>query len=143
MNTANPFAAVDFSKFMSGYKIPTVDVEMLIAVQKKNLEAVVAANKIAAESAQSLFQGQTKVARANFEEFTAAFQELATAGDPQVVVARQTALAKDAYQRTVGNMKDVNAAVTKTGAEVFELLSKRVVEGLDEANGIAATAVKS
>lgn len=142
MNTVNPFANVDFTKFMNAYKMPMIDVEKLVAVQKKNFEAVAAANRIAAESAQSLFQGQAKVARANFEEFTAAVQELATAGSPQDAVARQTALAKDAYERTVGNLKDVNAAVSKTGTQVFDLLSKRVVEGLDEVNSVAAKTTK-
>lgn len=143
MNTTNPFANVDFTKFMGDYKMPMIDMEKLVTAQKKNFEVVAAANKLAAESVQSLFQGQANVARANFEEFTAAVQELATVGDPQDAVVRQTALAKDAYERTVGNLQDVNAAVTKTSAEVFDLLSKRVAEGLDEANGIAAKATKN
>ncbi len=56
MAETNPFAAIDFTKFMADFKLPAFDVEKLMASQRKNLEAVAAANKLAAEGVQTMFQ---------------------------------------------------------------------------------------
>lgn len=142
MANANPYADFDFTKLMADFKVPAVDFEKVVAAQKKNFETLASANKLATEAAQGLFQRQTAIVRENVEELTAAMQELLTAGEPKEKVARQAELTREAVERTITNLKELNESVAKTNGAVFEILNKRFVEGLDEVKGLVKTGKK-
>lgn len=142
MATANPFAGFEFDKFLGDFKVPAFDVEKFVAAQTKNVETLTNANKLAAESAQDIFKRQTAIARESVEEFTAAFQEMLAAGEPKDKMARQSELAREGFERGVANFKELTAAATKTNKQVFDILNKRFVESLSEAQGFVKTAAK-
>ena len=142
MASANPYGAFDFTKLMADFKVPAVDVDKIMAAQKKNLETLTSANKLAAEAAQSMVERQTALVRENVEELTAAMQELLAAGEPKDKVARQAELTREAIERTVSNLKELNESVAKTNGAVFEILNKRFVEGLDEVKGLVKNGKK-
>ena len=142
MAETNPFAAIDFTKFMADFKLPAFDVEKLMASQRKNFEAIAQANKLAVEGVQTVFQRNAEIMRENVEELTSLVQTMSGAGEPQDKAARQAELTKGAYQRTVSNLKAINDTVAKTNDKVFNVLNKRVVESLDEAKGVVANGAK-
>lgn len=142
MATANPFAGFDFSKFAGDFSMPAVDVEKVIAAQTKNVETLTSANKLAAASAQEIFQRQTAIARESAEEMTAAFQEMLAAGEPKDKMARQAELAREGIERGVANFKEFAAAATKANQQVFDMLNKRFVESLTEAQSLVKPAKK-
>jgi len=135
MATANPFAGFDFDKFVGDFKVPAVDVDKIVAAQTRNVETLTSANKLAAESAQDIFQRQAAIAREGVEEFTAAFQEMMAAGEPKDKMARQAEIAREGFERGVANFKDLADAATKANKQVFDMLNKRFVESLTEAQG--------
>ena len=139
MANTNPFAPIDFTKYMADFKVPGFDVEKLMAAQKKNFDTLVAANRLAAEGAQALMQRQIQIAREGVEEATAVWQELTAAGEPKDKVVRQAELTREGYVRTVANVKAMGDAVAKTNAEMFELFNTRFVESLDEVKGAVKT----
>ena len=47
--TAYPFFEMDVSKVLAEFKLPGVDVDAILASQRKNIEAVTAANQLAIE----------------------------------------------------------------------------------------------
>ncbi len=142
MVETNPFAAIDFTKFMADFKLPMFDVDKLMAAQRKNFEAIAQANKLATEGVQTVFQRNAEIMRANVEELTSLVQSLSGAGEPRDKAARQADLTKGAYQRVVTNLKAINDTVAKTNDKVFNVLNKRVVESLDEARGLAGNGAK-
>ncbi len=142
MASANPYGTFDFTKMMADFKLPTVDVDKVVAAQKKNIETLASANKLATEAMQGLFERQTTVVRENIEELTAAMQELLAAGEPKDKVARHAELTREGIERTIANLKDLNESVAKTNGAVFEILNKRFVEGLDEVKGLVKNAKK-
>ena len=142
MATANRFAGFEFDKFLGDFKVPAFDVEKIVAAQTKNVETLTSANKLAAESAQDIFQRQTAIARESVEEFTAAFQEMLAAGEPKDKMARQSELAREGFERGVANFKELTAAATKVNKQVFDILNKRFVESLSEAQSFVKTAAK-
>jgi len=142
MANANPYATFDFTKLMADFKVPAVDVDKIVAAQKKNMETLASANKLAAEAAQSLFERQTAMVRESVEELTAAVQELLAAGEPKDKVARQAELTREGIERAVANLKELNESVAKTNGAVFEILNKRFVEGLDEVKGLVKNGKK-
>ena len=142
MANANPYGTFDFTKLMADFKLPAVDVDKIVAAQKKNIETLASANKLATEAMQSLFERQTAVVRENVEELTAAMQELLAVGEPKDKVARQAELTRESIERAVANLKELNESVAKTNGAVFEILNKRFVEGLDEVKGLVKNGKK-
>ena len=142
MANANPYGTFDFTKFMADFKVPAFDVDKIMTAQKKNIETLASANKLATEAAQGLFERQAAIVRENIEEMTAATQELLAAGEPKDKVARHAELTREGVERAVVNLKELNESVAKTNGAVFEILNKRFVEGLDEVKGLVKNGKK-
>src|ERR1700743_3919883 len=86
----------DVSKYLGDFKVPGVDVETLVASQRKNIEALTQANKLAFEGFQALFKRQVEIARQSIEESATVARQLVEAGTPKEKAVRQTELHTDA-----------------------------------------------
>ena len=136
--TRNPYLDFDFSKFADfgklseSFKVPGVDAGVMIETQRKNLETITVASQIAYEGVQAIAQRQAEIVRQAMSEAVKATQELSAVGTPQDRLAKQTDLAKQSYETTVANFRELAEINAKSGAEVIELYNKRITEGLDE-----------
>jgi len=122
----------DMSKYLGDFKVPGVDVETLVASQRKNIEALTQANKLAFEGIQALFKRQVEIARSSIEESASAARHLVEAGTPQEKAVRQTELTKEAFEQALTNARELSEIITKSNAEAFEALNKRFFQILDE-----------
>lgn len=130
----------DMSKYLGDFKVPGVDVETLVASQRKNIEALTQANKLAFEGIQALFKRQVEIARASIEESASAARHLVEAGTPQEKAVRQTELTKEAFEQALANARELSEIVAKSNAEAFDALNKRFFQILDEVkDGISKT----
>ena len=64
-NPTFPFLENDFSKMFSEFKIPGFDMQALVATQRRNIEAVTAANQLAVEGVQAVMRRQTEIIEPN------------------------------------------------------------------------------
>lgn len=122
----------DFSKAFSEYKIPGVDGNVILESQRKNVEALAQANKVALEGFQAVFKRQAEILGQAMEEMQATFKELTTAGEPQDKVAQQTDLVKEAVEKALSNMRELAEMAGKSNTEAFETIHARFTESLDE-----------
>ena len=122
----------DVSKYLGDFKVPGVDVETLVASQRKNIEALTQANKLAFEGFQALFKRQVEIARQSIEESATVARQLVEAGTPQEKAVRQTELTKDAFEQALANSRELSEIVAKSNGEAFDLLNKRFFQVLDE-----------
>ncbi|MEM7442102.1 MAG: phasin family protein [Pseudomonadota bacterium] len=127
-----PFWDVDVTKFVGDFKVPGVDVDAMMAAQRKNLNAVAEANKLAVEGLQAVAKRQADVLKQSMEEMASTMQQLMANGAPQDKIAQQADLAKDGFEKVLANMKEVSEMVAKSNTEAAEVLSARVSEQLDE-----------
>jgi phasin family protein len=140
----NPFGDFDFSKMMDAsklmkdFKLPGVDVEAVVSSQRRNLEALTAANQLAIEGMQAVAKRQTEILRQMMEEASQAMRDVMAAGSPEDKAARQTELVKEAFKRAIGNMRELAEMVSKSQGEAFEVINKRVTDSLDELKGVVA-----
>ncbi len=123
---------MDFAKIAGQFNVPNVDAQALIEIQRKNIEAVTAVNRIALESAQALTRRQAEILRQAWDESTAAVQELTAAGKPEDKLAKQTELAKHGFEVSVANARELAEMGAKSNSEALELINRRVTELLDE-----------
>jgi phasin family protein len=138
MKDFDPTKMVDeFSKMLKQYKLPGVDLDSLIASQKKNVEALTSANKVAFEGLQAVAKRQTEILQETMNEASKAIDVLAKAGSPQEVAAKQAELAKDAFERALANMRELAELVAKANQEATNTINTRISATLDEIKEMA------
>lgn len=129
---AEQWEKFDFTKAADQFKFPGLDAQALVDYQKRNLEAVASANKIALEGAQAVMRRQAEILRQAVEEASKAFSELNAAGTPQDKIVKQAELAKGAYEAGLANLRELSAMASKSNGEAADLLSNRVSESFGE-----------
>ncbi|WP_142848268.1 phasin family protein [Telmatospirillum sp. J64-1] len=122
----------EMNKMLGDFKVPGVDVESVLSSQRKNVEAVAAANKLALEGMQAVLKRQAEILRQTVDEVSTVGKSLTEAGTPQDKAAKQTELVKEAFERTLANMRELSEMVAKSNSEAFDLLNKRFTQNLDE-----------
>ncbi len=101
-------------------------------------EALSGANKVALEGAQAVARRHTEIMQQSMSEMTQAMQSMAGAQDPQARVTKQTEMLKTAYERAVGNMREVADLIQKSNTEALSLLNQRFTEAMDEVKAMTA-----
>ncbi len=140
MKDFDPTKMVDeFSKSMKNLNMPGVDMDAIVAGQKKNLEALTAANRVAYEGMQAVAKRQAEIFQETMNETRAAMDEMMKEPSPPQVAAKQADLAKTAVEKALSNMRELAEMVTKANEEVTDTMKNRITESLDE---IKAAALK-
>ena len=128
----------DPSKLMNEFKMPGVNMEQVVASQRRNLEALTAANQLAMQGFQAVTRRQAEILKQTLEQTSVAMREVMAAGSPEDKAARQTELAKEAFERAIANMRELAEMVSKAQTEANEVITKRVTESLDEMKDLLA-----
>ncbi len=138
-NPNNPFGSMDFTKWgedfarmMTDMRVPGVDPEQIVTTQRKNIEALAAANKTAAEGMQAVMTRQAEILKRSMEEATAAVQEMMSAGAPEDQVAKQVEITKDGFETAISNMRELAEMMSKSQNEAMDILNSRVAESMEE-----------
>jgi phasin family protein len=132
----NLFFDFDVSKIMADFKVPGVDVEAIMSSQRKNIEALTAANQLAFEGFQAVLRRQSEILRQTLEQNSAALSDLMAAGSPEDKIAKQAELVKVGFEKALSNMRELAELVAKAQQEAAEVVSKRVTESLEEMKGV-------
>ena len=123
----------EMTKMLGQYKLPGVDMDSLVASQKKNVEAVVAANRTAVEGMQSVMRRQAEILQETMAEMSKAFQSLGkSAGSPQEFVAAQADIAKKVFEKSFTSMRELAEMVAKSQNEATQHINARITATLDE-----------
>jgi phasin family protein len=122
----------DMSKFWTNGKASTLDANWLLTFQRKNVEALTAANQRAFEGVQALAKRQVEIARAAAEDLSKATKEFSVAGSTEDKFAKQADVAKESFKTAVARFEELAELVQKSQAETFEVIRKRVVDNFDE-----------
>jgi phasin family protein len=148
-NPFNPFAAMDFSKFdlskfdvtkmLGDVKIPGFDMQAIMDAQRKNIEALTAANQTAVQGMQAVAQRQAEILSQAMNEVSSIAQQLAgSASNPQEMTTKQAELARKAFEQALSNMRELAEMVSKSNTEAFAIINKRVTESLQELKSLVA-----
>ena len=127
---------------LEAINVPGVDMPKILDAQRKNVEAITQANRIALEGVQSLMQRQAEIMQQSIEEATKSMQNFDPAADPAERVTAQTALAQEAFQHTLDRMRELAEMASTSQTEAFEAIQHRFTEALDEIRAGANSAKK-
>lgn len=134
----NPFVNVDFSKFdvtqmLKDMQVPGIDVNALMETQRRNIEALTAANRAAVDGMQAVARRQAEIMAQSLSEVSSLAQELAqSTSNPQEMGTKQAEVVRQAFEKALANMRELAEMVSKTNTEAFDVMNKRFTESLEE-----------
>ena len=142
-NTNNPFELFDFQKMLAALKVPTVDgnSENLINAQKKTLETFANASKVLFEGYNAITKKQIEVLNKAISSAKDATSELAK-GNLQQSASKSIELIQESIVEAQNIATDFSKTAEKTAKESFEILNKRLLEGLSELKKVVEEDVK-
>lgn len=127
----------DFTKIFAELKFPAVpDLDSFVSASRKNIETLAAANKIALEGAQAVARRHMEIMQQNMTEMTEAMRALTSAETPQAKAAKQAEVLKAAYERAVGNIKELGDMIQQSNTEALRLLNQRFTEAMEEVKAL-------
>jgi phasin family protein len=122
----------DLMRMMADFRLPMMpDMEALAAAQRRNLEAISQANRVALEGAQMLARRHMEILQQGMSELTSSMQQLSSQ-DPKTSAARQAEMMKSAYEKAVANMRELAELIQKSSDEALGVLNRRFTEAMDE-----------
>jgi phasin family protein len=116
-----------------------LDLNQLFSTQRRNIEALSAANQVVVEGAQAISRRQAEVIRSNVEDVLKASKDLLTSGTPESNLSKQSEFAKTIFESTLSNLREITEMATKSGFEAFDVLNKRAAETLEEISKASPT----
>lgn len=125
---------LNINQLLERFRLPGVDFAALAGAQRKNMQALQEANQKAYAGALALVQRQAQI----FEETMAQWQKAAKqlAGKrPSESLTLQAELARKAIENAISHMRELAEMASKSQAEAFEVIAKRVRAGIDEFRG--------
>jgi len=127
----------EFAKAFDGYKSAGVDVTGILDSQRKNVEALSAANKVALEGIQTVAARQREILQQTMDNATTALKDLTAASSPQAATAAQAELLKSAFDKALSNMRELAETMTKANTEAVEIVNRRMADSLKELKDLA------
>ena len=133
--TAAP--APSFNSFAKLFQVPGFDVTTVVDIQRRNVEALTAANQTIAQGLQTVVQRQGEIARQSVKQFQDLVSFKPSSTSVTETLVKQIDVAKTSYEKTVADARELGDLVTKVGSEAVDILSHRVVASLDEVKAAA------
>lgn len=134
----------EFTKLFSEMKMPGMGgmggMETFLSAQRRNMEVLSAANRVALEGAQAVAKRHMEIMQQTMSEMTESMREMASPDSPQVKAAKQAEMLKLAYERAVAHIRELADLIQRSNGEAVEMLNKRFAEALDEVKKLAAQA---
>lgn len=122
----------DFTSTLGEFKVPGMDMDAMLDSQRKNMEALTAANRQALEGMQTIAERQRELFQQAMDEANNITKELATSGNPQDLAQKQSAVMQQAFEKAFAAMRELAEMTAKTNQQTFDTLNKRFQESLAE-----------
>jgi phasin family protein len=122
----------DMTKTLSDFRLPGLDVEAIVAIQRKNVEALARAGQLVVESLRAVAQRQAEIAQEGIAETSALLREWAKPGAPEDRLEKNVDIAKHAFEKGLSNARELSELAAKAGTDVFSVITRRVSEGFNE-----------
>ena len=123
----NPFG--DMTKMFEQFKMPGIDMTAILEARRKEVEALVEANKAAYESIQAMARKQAEIMTQAVQGMQQAAQAAIGGGaDP----GKQTEIVRKAFEKTLADMKELAEMGRQSQADAMAHLTQRATEQMEE-----------
>ena len=123
----------EFGGMLELFKLPGLNAASVLDARRKDIEALVEANRIAIAGAQALAQKQAEILQQTFQELQAVVREGRVTGNGVAQTPSQIVdLLPKTLQQAIGNMRDLAVLACKSQAEAFSVVSSRVQRNVED-----------
>jgi phasin family protein len=112
--------------------LPKVDVDKLVDMNLKNIDALGRSAQAAGDGAKALAEKQREIVETAFRETSAMVRDFKPSGNPQEMLAKQSEYARKAFEITMQNTKDIAELTKKTSTDATAILRDRLRDSLAE-----------
>jgi phasin family protein len=126
----------DIVKLLEQYKLPGIDIAAIIEMRRKDIEALMTANRVALEGAQSVGQKQVEILRSTLDQLSSLIQQATASGSMTEKTTKTGELVQQVLQRALENMCELAETAYKSQSDTYAVLTKRIQENLDEARAL-------
>ncbi len=123
---------MDVNQLLQQFKVPGVDINAVIEARRKDIEALVTANRQVYEGMQLLAQRQAEMLKEAMAEWQTATQQMMSTQNPSAGAAKQVELGKQALEKALENMRELAEMATKSQTQAWEVVNQRFHENLQE-----------
>jgi len=123
----------DFAKLMSQFRLPGVDFTAFVDRERKNIEALVKANRIA-------FEGWQRLVRRQAEMLQETMQKVVADASQEDAKKKRADLAKEGFEKALANMRELAEITTQSQKEAFDVVRKRIEENVEGIRNLAKKA---
>jgi len=121
---SNPFA--ELSKMYEQFQIPGMDLSAMADARRKDVEALVQANKAVYDGMQALASKQTEMFRQAMSDIQGAV------GTASTNPAAQADLARKAYEKALADMKELADIARQSQSEALASINERAAQHMQE-----------
>ena len=114
----------DFAKLMSQFRLPGVDFTAFVDRERKNIEALVKANRIA-------FEGWQRLVRRQAEMLQETMQKVVADASQEDAKKKRADLAKEGFEKALANMRELAEITTQSQKEAFDVVRRRIEENVE------------
>ena len=112
--------------------LPKVDVDKLVDMNLKNIDALGRSAQVAGEGAKALAEKQREIVETALRETSAMVRDFKPSGNPQEILAKQSEYGRKAFEITMQNTKDIAELTKKTSTDATAILRDRLRDSLAE-----------
>jgi phasin family protein len=124
--------AFNAASFTQAFKLPGFDVTTVLDIQRRNVEALTAANQTVVQGLQTVVRRQGEIARQSVKQVQDLLSVKPSSASITETLVKRIDLAKTSYEKNVADARELGDIVVKVGSEAGDILSRRVVASLDE-----------
>jgi phasin family protein len=129
----NPFAGLN--QLLERANLTGFDAAGIVEARRKDIEAVLEANRIVYAGAQALAQKQLEILRTTMTAARGAVSQSTFSGSPMEIANRQRELMTKAFQMSLAHMRELAEIVRKAQADAFAVVKGQVEHDIKDLVG--------
>jgi phasin family protein len=122
-----------FADMGKQFNLPKIDYDALIETHRKNIDAVQKSALAFSQGGGALLARQQEIFTEVMRQSRELIAEFKPTGSPQEMAAKQTELARRAFDAVVKNTRDIAELVQKSSGEAQAIIMNRIRESIAEA----------
>lgn len=116
----------DLSQLVKNFKVPGIDIAAIVEAQRKDMEALAEANRLAYEGIKSLAERRNELLRESLAEW----QEMMKTGIGPDALPKQTELVRKRVQNAMKNMRELAEMEAANRNKAWKVMQDRFQENL-------------
>ncbi len=120
----------DVTAMMTQFKMPGIDMAAIVETQRKDIEALIAANAATFESMQALGRKQTEMMNEAMHAMQDAAKSMVAGGMPDVV--KQGEVVRKGFEKTLANMKELADMARHAQSDAMTRITQRAAHQMKD-----------